>query len=194
SCKQTKNSPAYKAFLTQEHRFVLNECELTYNEKPFYIGMPLKDLQKTFGTDNINEENINNYKIDPYYLFYPKKGVMALIENHKLRDIYVYMKNDDFQELIILTGNQSIIVNEAILSQTDKMHEYIKRAGFSFNDFLLSGNGYEQQYRCGEDTLIYVIGSKLYRERFGSGHLYTSGDWLLKETNTVNYIHIYKKD
>ena len=78
-----------------------------------------------------------------------------------------------------------------MLSQTDKMHEYVKRAGLSFDDFWLSGSGYEQQYSCGEDTLIYLLDSELYRERFGSGHLYTSGDWLLGETNEINYIYLY---
>ena len=74
------------------------------------------------------------------------------------------------------------------------MHEFVKRAGISFNDFELSDSGYRKEYKCKKDTLIYFIDSKLYRERFGSGHLYTSGDWLLEETNEINYIQIHKKE
>ena len=88
SCKQTKNSPAYKAFLTQEHRFVLNECELTYNEKPFYIGMPLEEARALFGEEsNTYRGGMSVYKNKTTF-FWKKKGLRLSVFDNIVKYIY----------------------------------------------------------------------------------------------------------
>ena len=38
-----------EAYNKQEHRLAFNSCEMTYNDKPFKIGMTIKELKKIFG-------------------------------------------------------------------------------------------------------------------------------------------------
>ncbi|MBL4745204.1 MAG: hypothetical protein JKY08_02430 [Flavobacteriaceae bacterium] len=55
SCQISKNdsidaqSPDYKAYMAQQHRFALNGCELSYNKKPFRLGMTLQEAEQVFG-------------------------------------------------------------------------------------------------------------------------------------------------
>lgn len=187
-------SAAYKAYKSQKHRFVLNGCELTYNEKQLYIGMPLQKAIALLGKET-KTYRTKFYPGDSKRYYWERIGIEIIGSNTLVEDIYIYMINtlDEEYTKTNMIGNKSVILNNVILTQTDKMHEYVKKAGISFNDFELSGTGYLKQYTCKKDTLLYDIDSKLYRERIGSGHLYTSGDWLLEKTNEINYIHIYKK-
>ena len=89
SCKQTKNSPAYKAFLTQEHRFVLNECELTYNENPFYIGMPLEEARALFGEESKTYRTAF-YKGDSKRYYWESIGLEIIGSNTLVEKIYIY--------------------------------------------------------------------------------------------------------
>ncbi|WP_407265072.1 hypothetical protein R5N98_03460 [Tenacibaculum maritimum] len=69
------NSPAYKAFMAQKHHFELNGCELTYNGKPFRLGMSLKEFKKVFGvTEWVVEEDSKRNQIAPYFIYNKEKG------------------------------------------------------------------------------------------------------------------------
>ncbi len=203
TCQSTKNSastidiqsPDYKAYKTQKHRFMLNGCELTYNEQPFYIGMPLNKVITMLGKES-KTYRTEFYPGDSKRYYWEPIGIEIIGSNTLVEDIYIYIKNtydSDFTGTSIL-GNKSVILNNQLLTQTEKMHEYVKKAGISFEDFRLSNSGYSKEYICKNDILTYDIDSRLDRERIGSGHLYTSGDWLLENTNQINYIHIYKKE
>ena len=189
--RMDKNDPEYKKYLEQEHRFEFNKCKLKYNGKPFYIGMSLEEFKTLFGEGHIREKNIIDYNKDPYYIFYEEKGIAAVFEYNKLRSIYIYINNGQRLDSINLSGNKSILFNNTILKQTDKMHEFLDRTNITFDDFEISSSGYLQRYTCKKDTLIYYLESPVYYHRIGGGHMAISGDWKLDETNPIKSFHFY---
>ena len=190
--RMDKNDPEYKKYLEQEHRFEFNKCKLKYNGKPFYIGMSLEEFKTVFGNNFYKEKKIKDYRNKDLYLrFYKKEGIVTFFEKNNLRDVYIYIKNEQWDDEILLSGNKSILFNNTILKQTDKMHEFLDRTNITFDDFEISSRGYLQRYTCKKDTLIYYLESPVYYHRIGGGHMAISGDWKLDETNPIKYFHFY---
>ena len=192
-----KNSTEYKAYMAQEHRFALNGCELTYNEKPFYIGMPLEEVRKLFG----KETRSIKYKSQMSILkLWGEMGLRLTFTDSKISYMHIFIKpitlqgslNDNLETKII--GNKYIIFHNQVLSQNQKMQDFIKTTDLVFFDTLkVDSYGYEKTYQCKDKKLLYSLSSEVYREALGGGHLMFSGDWRMDETNPINYIAIEEK-
>lgn len=186
-----KNTPEYQTYTKQKHRFDLNGCDLKYNNKSFNIGMKLEDVENVFGKKYIKEKNISYSKTELYFIFYEEEGIVALFDEGYLRDIYIYIQDEQKKEKYDIKGNKSVLFNNFILKQTDKMHEFLKTTNITFDDFEIESNGYMQRYTCNNKQLIYDINSPVAYFRTGRGHLYTRGNWNLDDTATIKYIHLY---
>ncbi|CAM1348185.1 hypothetical protein TASCI_110013 [Tenacibaculum ascidiaceicola] len=185
------DTPEYKKFTMQEHRFELNGCNLKYNDKPFELGMSLQQFEQVFGENWVKEKIASENKSGPYFAYNKKKGMEIVIEKNKIRDIYIYIQ-DTYLEYpdIDMIGNATVMLNGTLLNQTDKIHEYIKRANTTFDEIGIKSSGYTFKYSCDKE-LLYFLDSPVSYHRKGGGHLYISGDWKLEETNKVKSIHIY---
>ncbi|WP_428740667.1 hypothetical protein [Tenacibaculum sp.] len=181
----------YQKFMTQEHRFELNGCNLKYNGKPFELGMSVQQLEEVFGENWVKEKETSENENEPYFVYNKQKGMEIVIEKNKVRDIYIFIQ-DTYLEYpnIQMEGNTTIMLNNTLLNQTDKMHEYIKRADTTFDEIGIKSSGYTFRYSCNNE-LIYFLDSPVSYHRKGGGHLYISGAWKLEETNEVKSIHIY---
>ncbi|CAA0146765.1 Probable lipoprotein precursor [Tenacibaculum maritimum] len=196
--KETKdtNSPAYKAFMAQKHRFELNGCELTYNGKPFRLGMSLKEFKKVFGvTEWVEEEDSKRNQIAPYFIYNKEKGIEVLVEDRKVKGVCIYMINNYLEyPNVYMKEKEAIVLNTFLLHKTDKMHEYVKRAGTSFDAMEITSSGYMLTYPCNNKELVYSLDSPVAYHRKGGGHLYIRGDWKLEDTHTIKSIYIYYKE
>ncbi|MFL0067079.1 hypothetical protein V2595_15810, partial [Tenacibaculum maritimum] len=68
-------------------------CELTYNGKPFRLGMSLKEFEKVFGvTEWVVEEDSKRNQIAPYFTYNEEKGIEVLVEDRKVKGVCVYDK------------------------------------------------------------------------------------------------------
>lgn len=181
-CKNSKTSaqnintktPEYKAYMAQEHRFALNGCELTYNEKSFHIGT-LEDFKNTFGDYSVSG-------IDDVFIESNKIGVSGVKKpNSKIKSIAISFEK----------GVKYIKIQNIIISKNDLMQDFISKSSkFNFEDFEIESYGYSYEYT----ECSYFFKSSVDYERIGSGHLYTRGDWLLDKTKPVESISIsYKK-
>ncbi|MFL0102795.1 hypothetical protein V2762_03555 [Tenacibaculum maritimum] len=193
--KETKetNSPAYKAFMAQKHRFELNGCELTYNGKPFRLGMSLKEFEKVFGNKKSSYSN-EYYDKDTKKYFWESLGLEITVSKSFVKHIYVYVNTTYLKyPNVHMKGNEAIVLNTFLLHKTDKMHEYVKRAGTSFDAMEITSSGYMLTYPCNNKELVYSLDSPVAYHRKGGGHLYIRGDWKLEDTHTIKSIHIYEK-
>jgi len=191
-----KNSTEYKAYMAQEHRFALNGCELTYNEKPFYIGMPLEEARKLFGkeTRSIYSKKNATRKL------WSDMGLRLIFIDFKIAYIHIFIEPISIQKSFYdkletkMIGNKYVIFHNQLLSQTQKMQDFIKSTDLVFFDTLgVDTYGYTKIYQCQNRELSYILASEVYREALGSGHLMFSGDWRMNETNPIDYISIRYK-
>ncbi|WP_407268323.1 hypothetical protein [Tenacibaculum maritimum] len=173
--KETKdtNSPAYKAFMAQKHRFELNGCELTYNGKPFRLGMSLKEFEKVFG--DYNTEGIGNFFVE--FIDSPitaSKDSVAIINALGI----------SFKK-----GVNYMMVNHTILSKEEKFEDFIgKTSKFEFDDFLISSDGYKyEQLDCNYE---YFFRSPVIFNRIGGGHIALTGKPKLDETSPIKDVII----
>lgn len=175
--KQVTNTPPeYKAFTKQKHRFELNGCTLTYNDKSFKLGATLQEFENVFGKDyEIKRKILLNFN---------KLNMIAWYEKGSITGIRFFLNKE---------VNTKIIVGNTLLNASDKMQDFIdKSAKFSFDDFLIKSDGYTVSFdSCGYE---YVFDSPVSYQRKGSGHVYIKGDWKLNETNPIDAISIYKSN
>lgn len=169
------HSPEYKAYMAQQHRFAFNNCELTYNEKSFQLGMSLKEIEQLFGSDyERTYDDLIEYWNETLYVW---------IDNqNNLKGIRVYLN----KELI-----NYLLFDDIIIKNTEKMQDFVSRSSkYSFKDFDIDTEGY------GYDDVhcSYFFYSSVSYERIGNGHLYMRGDWKLNETNPIEAITIAKRE
>ncbi|CAA0191275.1 DUF7738 domain-containing protein [Tenacibaculum maritimum] len=173
--KETKdtNSPAYKAFMAQKHRFELNGCELTYNGKPFRLGMSLKEFEKVFG--DYNTKGFGNFFV---------KFIDSPITASKDSVDIINALGISFKK-----GVNYMIVNHTILSKEEKFEDFIgKTSKFEFDDFLISSDGYKyEQPNC---NYKYFFRSPVIFNRIGGGHMALTGKPKLDKTSPVRKITI----
>ncbi len=166
----TRN-PEYKAYMAQEHRFALEGCELTYNEKPFALGMTLQEAEQVFGMDYNIEQDVIEYNNSHFILWH---------EDNKISGIKLFLNK----------VQQTTKIHNIFLKNEDRMQDFIKFSKYSFEDFSIKSEGYIlKNEECG---FKLQLDSPVAYERIGSGHIYTRGDWLLDKTKPVEAISIYK--
>lgn len=184
------DTPEYKKFTMQEHRFELNGCNLKYNGKPFRLGMSLQQFKEVFGNETSSYQSEYQDRNTVKY-FWKHLGLKTTVFNSHITHIYIYIQNTYLEYPDIdMIGNATVMLNGTLLNQTDKMHEYIKRANTTFDEIGIKSSGYTFKYSCDKE-LLYFLDSPVSYHRKGGGHLYISGDWKLEETNKVKSIHIY---
>ena len=79
-----------EAYNKQEHRLAFNGCEMTYNKKPFGLGMTVKNLINIL---------CSNYIFDDGFYIWKEIGITTSINSEKHNSnsiilyIYVYMND-----------------------------------------------------------------------------------------------------
>ena len=167
-----KNSPEYKAFMTQENRFEINACELKYNGKPFKLGMTIKEMENVFGKNGKKHKTLIEWN----------KGVTVVTwfnEDNLITEMRLIYSEDDL--LINLYGN--------FIDSKLSFDDFLKKSSkLSFDDFFIHDDGYRLYNK--ECNLLLDFQSPVMYNRIGGGHLSVRGDWKLDETYPIEAISI----
>ncbi|MFL0111863.1 hypothetical protein R5O11_03595 [Tenacibaculum maritimum] len=193
--KETKdtNSPAYKAFMAQKHRFELNGCELTYNGKPFRLGMSLKEFEKVFG--KYDKEHLIVTR-NERRMVWGAKSISVTFFKDKAIYIYLYIESDVYEVYedgykLGIKGIPSLIFNNYILERGKQFQEFIKSANINVEDsFIIDTNGYEDVKYCEDKNIRLYLASPVIYHRKGGGHLYVKGKWNMNETSPIQSISV----
>jgi len=193
---QTNMASRYKATPTSEtllqrfngqgNRLEVNDCELLYNGKSFFIGSTLEEISTIVGSEP-------DYTSE--YLFgWSNANVMARKEENTSRvdAIYIYLAeqyDDTFAPF-----DQVLLLNGAPLERTMTFGELIKNSNYAFEDFLPDSRSFElRPDRCAGEPFIIEIGSQPIYENQGAGHLQVRGDFNPEKTGPIRSIRIYLK-
>ncbi len=189
-----KKSPEYKVFIGQEHRFELNGIESKYNGKPFKLGMTLKDFYDVFGKES-KVYRTEYYDEGSKRCFWKDQGIEVSVKKSLVVDIRIYLE-ETYREYpdINISGNKSVIFNNSILNQSDRMQDFIEKSDLTFDEIGITSNGYRLTFPYEGKEFVYFLDSPVSYHRVGGGHLSTSGDWKLDETNEIKSIHLYLRN
>ena len=179
----------YKDFKKQENRLVLNPCVMSYNEEPIRFGMNIEELRKILGKESSFD----------YQYYWDDKGLEIGMTKGKLSSINVYLKtyerwsSDKEKPKHISTGQKSFIVFNSVLKQTDKMHEFLDKTNFYFDDFKFGHDTwwYGIHLKCAGKRISYAFKSKpSYDIRNYGGHLSVIGNFMPTKTRIVKSVSI----
>jgi len=179
----------YKDFKKQENRLVLNPCVMSYNEEPIRFGMNIEELRKILGKESSFD----------YQYYWDDKGLEIGMTKGKLSSINVYLKtyerwsSDKEKPKHISTGQKSFIVFNSVLKQTDKMHEFLDKTNFYFDDFKFGHDTwwYGIHLKCTGKRISYAFKSKpSYDIRNYGGHLSVIGNFMPTKTRIVKSVSI----
>ena len=171
----TKMLEAYK---NQKHRLAFNGCEMTYNEKPFKLGMTVKELVEVFG---------EKYYFHRGFFIWKKIGVVVSINyesldneldlNKKSTYIYIYMNtevDEKYKESLKheLNHKEDYFLLEGMpVDKNMKVMDFIANSEFKLSDFGVSNYGYELEYNCNDKKVGYYLDADGLWLRKGAGHL-----------------------
>ena len=182
SRNKAKNIPEVnkmlEAYHKQEHRLAFNGCEMTYNEKPFKLGMTVEELIQIFGQYNHFFRG---------FFIWEKIGIVSSINldrldekldlNKKTTYIYVYMNtvvDDGYKEKFKneLNHKKDFFLLEGMpIDKKMRVMDFIANSEFSLHDFGVSNYGYELDYTCNGKKIGYRLKADGLWLRKGTGHL-----------------------
>lgn len=183
-------SKEYLAFKKEKHRFVLNPCAMSYNEKPIWFGMSVEELRLLLGKEILVKKS--EYVKGVSYRW-TDKGFHGLFYKNKLYQINLYLNKDISSEIESkYITNNSIVIFNAILKANNKMHELVNKTVLQFRDFDFDPYvDYSISFSCKNNTVAsYFFDSKVPYSTVGFGHLVAHDEFLSDETDIVYSISI----
>ncbi|MBL7560899.1 hypothetical protein JAO71_13915 [Olleya sp. YSTF-M6] len=184
SCKEQKdnikikNTPQVSQMLEsynkQKHRLAFNGCEMTYNEKPFSLGMSLKDLNNVFGEYETTDLGAIIFKDIGIVFAGNDKNVKP---SSTINIIYLYMNTEvskGYEESLrhkLNHINNYFLIEGMPLDKNMFVMDFIANSEFKLNDFAISNQGYEIEYNCNNKKMGYFLDADGTWLRKGSGHL-----------------------
>ena len=188
-----KTTQEYKAFKKQKHRFVLNPCAMSYNEKPLWFGMSLEEVYEVLGKES-------HILYGAKYIW-GEKGISLTVSNNRFIFLDIYLKKLNYHAVVQDMGenlkvSDSIILFNSILNPKEKMHEFLEKTNFTFNDFSFGerSRAYLLRYQCEEQKLSYSFESRIpFTDYGGIGHMSFNGPFMPKATHRVTKIQISRR-
>jgi cytochrome c553 len=185
-----KSTKEYKDFKKQKHRFVLNPCAMSYNEKPLWFGMSLEEVYEVLGKEDTVISNA--------IYVWDKKGITLTISKNKLLFFNIIFQNKKHTLIFQKRGkrlqeSKSIVIFNNTLSPKEKMHEFLDETNFTFKDFNFGeqSTSYLLRYKCKQQKLNYHFTSYIpFTDYGGIGHMSFKGPFMPKATHGVDEIQI----
>ncbi len=131
-----KNTPEYKAFMAQENRFELNGCELKYNDKPFKLGMTIKEMENVFGKKYKKKNGVVEFKNLDFIAWY---------ENETINGIKIFLSEK---------SPQIYLIGKTFLIGKDKMQRFLIKS----DGYRLSNKKCNYQYDFESPVAYHRIG------------------------------------
>lgn len=196
---KAKNTPEVKQMLSdfnkQKHRLGFNACEMMYNNKPFKLGMTIKELVEVFG------------EYDDFHrggFIWKNIGIVCSSDstekniNSKLLSIYIYMNtevSDDYKESLkhkLNTKHDYFLIEGMPVNKDMMFKDFINNSNFILKDFAVDNHGYELNRECNNSIVkskywFNVGGGWIYK---GSGHLMTKSHTNKNNKNKIEYFNV----
>ncbi len=186
-----------EAYHKQEHRIAFSGCEMTYNEKPFKLGMSVDELIQIFGQYD---------RFFRGFFIWEKVGIVSSINidrldekldlNKKSTYLYVYMNtgvDDSYKEKFkheLNHKNDYFLLEGMPIDKNMRVMDFIANSQFSLNDFAVSNDGYELDYKCNDKKVGYYLEADGLWLRKGSGHLTYKDKPNPENKNTFEMLYI----
>ena len=167
-----------EAYNKQEHRLAFNGCEMTYNKKPFGLGMTVKNLINILGSNYIFHRGLFIWKnIGITVSTNNKKYVDKIDLNKKSTQIKVYMNtivSEGYKESLkhrLNHKNDYFLIEGIPLNKNTRVMDFIANSKYKLNDFLVSNYSYELEFDCNDRKIGYYLEADGLWLRKGAGHL-----------------------
>ncbi|MHC9089636.1 DUF7738 domain-containing protein [Tenacibaculum sp. IMCC1] len=179
---KAKNTPEVAKMLEsyhkQEHRLAFNGCEMTYNDKPFRLGMTIKEVIKLLGQKYSFHRGVYIWK-DIGAVFSTNKDKYETNEDilKKITYIYIYMNtevSEEYKESLkheLNYKNDYFLLEGMPIDKNMRVMDFIANSYFELNDFGISNYGYELDYNCNGKKIGYRLEADGLWLRKGVGHL-----------------------
>lgn len=192
---KSKNIPEVttmkKQFLSQEHRLQFNGCQMLYNDKPFYLGMKVSDLEEIIGKSSYSLYDL---------IIYENLGIALGVkkEDQTVQYIYIYMNtevDEEYRESLKHELNQKkdiFLVEGMPVQKEERVMDFFNNSTFNFGDFRITNRTYEIDYECDNQNIRYHFAADGIWLRKGGGHLTFKDRPNDKNTFPFKYIYISK--
>lgn len=206
---KAKNTPEVQkmlsAFNKQKHRLEFNACEMLYNNKPFKLGMTIKELVSVFGVYDFSNNNYHST-----YFSWKDIGIVVSMNEVIISDtapitfIYIYMNiNPDLEETTDLKKHTLNLKTDYFLIEgmpvnKDMMFkDFIDNSNYDLNDFAISDRNYKNTLLCEKTNIntVYTLNLPGGWNYNGAGHLRFKDKPNTNNTHVIEYIslHIQEK-
>lgn len=198
---RAKNTPEVKALLekfnTQKHRLEINDCEIIYNGKSFFLGSTLEEVEDVLGKKY-------NYNKKYAFAWSDNKLLLRTDNNNKYIDlIYIYISEgykkakstgplQETYEEIIPPNENIILFNGIPITKEMKFGDFIANSTYSFEDFG-KHRSFELEFEnCSSNSILYNFDSEPLYNYSGAGHLQVRGSFNPNKTLPIKRISIYQ--
>lgn len=163
-----------EAYHKQKHRLAFNGCEMSYNEKPFKLGMSVKEIKKIFGDYETTDLGAIIYRNQGVVFATSEKNISL---SSVIDIVYIYMNttvSEDYKEKLKHKLNHKkdyFLIEGMPVDKNTQVMDFITNSEFDLNDFGVSNDGYELDYDCNEKKIGYRLEADGLWLRKGTGHL-----------------------
>lgn len=163
-----------EAYHKQEHRLAFNGCEMTYNEKPFKLGMSVKEIKEIFGYYETTDLGAIIYKNQGLVFATNEKNISL---SSVVNIVYIYMNttvSEGYKEKLkhkLNHKNDYFLLEGMPIDKNMRVMDFIANSEFELNDFAVSNYGYELDYNCNGKKIGYRLEADGLWLRKGAGHL-----------------------
>lgn len=174
-------------FDKQEHRLEINDCEIIYNDKSFFLGNTLEEIESILG---------RKYNSNYYYAYSWNDINIELLKeknNQRIDNISIYI-SEGYKDVMKPNSN-IILVNGVPLTKEMLFGDFLNNSNYSFDDFYIDNHSfYLKPENCDLKNIKINFDSQPFYHYSGSGHMRTRGDFDDSQTNLINTISIFQYD
>ena len=176
-----------KKFKKQEHRLEINDCEIVYNGKSFFLGSTLEEIETLFSE-----------KYDFNYGFaFAWKNINIKVRTEKKSNIIdiIYIYISEGYKNVIQPNLNIILVNGAPLTKDMLFNDFLDTSNYSFDDFYIDNHSfYLNPENCKLKNVKINFDSQPFYHYSGTGHMRIRGDFDDSKTNPINTISIFQTE
>jgi len=182
-----KDTPKAKALLEkfkkQEHRLEINDCEIVYNGKSFFLENTLEEVEAILGKPDFEHKNGSMWS---------KSSIDARIKNGKVFNIYIYIHEGGYKDIIKPNSN-IILINGVPLTKDMLLGDFLNLSNYSFDDLYIDNHSfYLKPENCNLSDLHIYFDSQPFYHYTGNGHMRIRGNFDDSRTNPINTISVFQ--
>lgn len=171
-------------FNQQEHRLEVNDCEIVYNGKSFFLGNTMEEVEAILGSYDYKNGFAHSWKNI-------NLKAITKIESTEIENIYIYI-SEGYKE-IIKPNDNVVLINGIPLIKDMEFKDLVESSQYTYDDFYITFDAYElRPERCDVENLYIYFDSKPMYDYIGSGHMRLRGDFNPDKSNLIKDISIFQ--